>query len=102
MTAEAHSGQPRWPARTPVGVRAALIGRAREDFERDYRAALDRAGSDFDLGPVHDVVERWWRVAVSAADRPAQQRMLAAVDALRAGRPVAGTPWRQARGDLGL
>lgn len=102
MTAEAHPGPPRWPARSPGGVRAALAGRDREEFERDYRAALDRAGSDFDLGPVHEVVERWCQVAVAAADRPAQQRMLAAVDALRAGRPVPSTPWRQARGELGL
>jgi Family of unknown function (DUF6247) len=101
VTAEAHHEEPRWPVRTPAGVRTALTGRDREEFEREYRAALDRAGSDFDLGPVQDLVERWWRVAVLSDDRAAHQRMLAAVDALRAGRPVASTPWRQVRSELG-
>jgi Family of unknown function (DUF6247) len=100
VTAEAHREEPRWPARTPAGVRAALSGRNREDFERDYRAALDRASSDFDLSPVHGLVERWWRIAVLSDDSAAHQRMLTAVDALRAGRPVASTPWRQARSEL--
>jgi Family of unknown function (DUF6247) len=102
VTAEAHAGQPRWPARTPAGVRAALTDRDRTGFERDYRAALERASAEFDLSPVHAVVERWWRIAVLSQDGTAQQRMLATVDLLRAGRPVASTPWRQVRSELGL
>ena len=102
MTAEAHQREPRWPARTPAGVRAALTGQSRAEFERGYRDAMDRASSDFDLSPVQELVERWWRIAVSSQDGAAHERMLAAVAALREGRPVSNTPWRQVRGDLGL
>jgi Family of unknown function (DUF6247) len=98
VTAGAHAEQPSWPARTPVGVRAALRGRDREQFERDYQAALDRAAADFDLTPVLGLVERWWRIAVLSQDSTAHRRMLAAVDALRAGEPAASTP----RSELGL
>ena len=102
VTAEAHQREPRWPARTPAGVRAALTGQSRAEFERGYRDAMDRASSDFDLSPVQELVERWWRIAVSSQDGAAHERMLAAVAALREGRPVSNTPWRQARDDLGL
>lgn len=33
-------------------MRAALTGQGRAEFERDYRDAMDRASSDFDLTPV--------------------------------------------------
>jgi hypothetical protein len=95
VTAEAHAPERRLPPRTPSGVRAALAGGDRAEFERDYRAALARAGADFDLTPVHDVVERWWRVAALAADPAAHRRMLGAVDALRAGDRLPSTPWRR-------
>jgi hypothetical protein len=51
---------------------------------------------------VQELVERWWRIAVSSQDGAAHERMLAAVAALREGRPVSNTPWRQVRSDLGL
>jgi Family of unknown function (DUF6247) len=102
VTAEAHRSEPSLPARTPAGVRAALSGQDRAEFERDYRAALGRAAAEFDLTPVHELLERWWQRAVLAADRPAHRRMLAAAAELRAGRPVASVPWTDARADLGL
>lgn len=99
MTAEAHAAERPLPASTPSGVRSALAGGDRVEFEREYRAALAQAGVDFELTQVHDVVERWWRVAVLSADPAAHQRMQGAVADLRAGRPVASTPWREAIGE---
>lgn len=96
MTVEAHAADRHVPARTPAGVRVALQGADRAEFEREYRAAITRAGRDFDLAPVHELVERWWRVAVLAADPVANQRMLQTVAALRSGCAVPSTPWRQA------
>ncbi|HEV7654363.1 MAG TPA: DUF6247 family protein [Mycobacteriales bacterium] len=102
MAADSHRADPSLPARTPAGVRAALFGEDRAEFERDYRAALDRAAAEFDLTPVQDVLEQWWEHAALASDRPAHQRMLAAADRLRAGLPVASTSWAQVRAELGL
>lgn len=100
MTAEAHAAEHPLPPRTPAGVRSALHNSDRVDFERDYQAALAQASIDFDLTQVHEVVERWWRVAVLAQDPAAHQRMVETVASLRAGQPVASTPWRPATGEL--
>ena len=102
MTAEAHTSQPKPPARTPAAVRAALTGEERAGFERDYQHALTQAAADYDLTVLHDVVDQWWQVAVITADRPAHQRMLDTADDLRAGRPVSTTPWTVVRTQLGL
>lgn len=87
------------PARTPAGVRAALRSEDLAEFEQEYRASLAEAAVAFDLMPVQALVERWWRVAVSASDPAAHRRMLTAVADLREGRPAGGTPWRQALAD---
>ena len=95
MTADAHLTDRHLPVRSPAGVRSALVGDDRSVFEDDYRAALARASEDFDLTPIHEVVERWWRVAALSADPAANKRMLNAVADLRAGRPVPSSPWRR-------
>ena len=100
VTAEAHAAEPRLPARTPAGVRGALLDGDRAEFERAYRAALLRASTDFDLTPVNDLIEQWWRVAVLSGDPAAHQRMLSAVASLRSGEPVASRRWRQIRDEL--
>jgi hypothetical protein len=102
MTVEAHAPGRRTPARTPAEVRAALTGSDRADFERDYQAAVARAAADYDLAPLHDVIDQWWQVAVLAADQVAHQRMLDTAAALRAGGPVRSTPWAVVRTDLGV
>ena len=102
MTAEAHVADSGFPARTPAGIRAALTGEDRADFERGYQAALARAGSDFDLTPIHDLLGHWWQIAVLRTDRAAHQRTMDAAAALRTGRPVPSTPWTQVRAELGI
>ena len=102
MTAEAHPARPGVPARTPADVRRALAGADRTGFERDYQAALARAGNDYDLTPIQDVLERWWRIAVLAADPAANRRMLDTAAALRAGHPAASTSWVAVRDELGV
>jgi hypothetical protein len=102
VTAEPHVPGHRIPARTPAEIRAALTGPDRAEFERRYRAALDRAATDYDLTALHDVVEEWWQVAVLTADPAAHQRMLDTAAALRAGEPVHSTPWDVVRADLGV
>ena len=69
-------------------MRSALVGGDLSAFQDDYRAAPVRASDDFDLNPIHEVLERWWRVAVLSADPAAHQRMLSAVADLRTGRPA--------------
>lgn len=102
MTAEAHVPGSRVPARTPADVRAALTGAGRAEFEQAYQAALARAAADYDLAPMHEVIEQWWQVAVLGADPAAHRRMLDTVAALRAGGPVRSTPWDIVRADLGV
>ena len=102
MTVEAHVPDALLPARTPAGIRAALTGEDRADFERGYQAALTRAGTDFDLSPIHELLDHWRQIAVLRADRAAHQRTLNAAAALRAGQPVPSTPWAQVRAELGI
>jgi Family of unknown function (DUF6247) len=102
MTAEAHRDRPGVPPRTPAGVRDALSGADRAAFERAYQAAVARAGAAYDLQPIQDVLEHWWRIAVLAADRSAERRMLDSAAALRAGRSVPSTSWESLREDLGV
>ena len=102
MTAEAHRLPPGVPARTPAGIREALSGTGRADFERAYQAAVARAGANYDLQPIHDVLEHWWPIAALAADGAAERRMLDAAAALRAGRPAPSTSWHALREDLGV
>ena len=83
-------------------MRAALHGDELAEYEQEYRASLAKAAADYDLAPVHAVIERWWRVAVLESDAAAHQRMLAAVADIRAGRAVRGTPWRQVRAEMDI
>lgn len=102
MTAEAHGVGLGTPGRTPAEVRAALGAADRVEFERRHRAALDRAGTDYDLTPVHEVLDEWWQVAVLGADPAAHRRMLDRAADLRAGTCPRGTSWDAVRTQLGL
>jgi hypothetical protein len=47
------------PGATPREVRAALRPEYREQFDQDYRSALDEAGRTLELAGVLDTVEHW-------------------------------------------
>ncbi|GAA4008086.1 hypothetical protein GCM10022247_32860 [Allokutzneria multivorans] len=54
-----------------VAVRAALATYDRDrlaDFEAEFHIAMAEADDDFDLGRVDDVVQRWFAVALMAAN----------------------------------
>lgn len=102
MTADVHRVRPGAPAPTPAGIRRALSGADRAGFERDYQEAVARAGRDYDLQPLQDTLERWWPIAVLAADGDAERRMLDTAAALRAGRSAPSTSWESLREDLGV
>lgn len=102
MTAEPHAPRPQPPARTPAAVRAALTGADCASFEQDYQGALSQAAADYDLTPLHDVIDQWWQVAVLLADQAAHKRMLDTAADLKAGRPVNSTPWSVVRAQLGI
>jgi hypothetical protein len=61
---------------SPRGVRAALHPEHHEAFDRAFRAALDEAGRELDLQPVHEVVEHWRRRAWITRDREQHRRIV--------------------------
>lgn len=52
--------------KTPEAIHAVLGSAERCDFDRDCRRALGLAAARSSLEPVHQVIERWWRVATAA------------------------------------
>ncbi|WP_210407953.1 DUF6247 family protein [Allokutzneria sp. NRRL B-24872] len=57
--------------RSAVAVRAALAAYDRDrlvDFEAEFHIAMAEADDDFDLGRVDAVVQRWFAVALMAAN----------------------------------
>ncbi len=54
---------------SPAEIRAALHPEYRDDFDRDYRAALDEAGRTLDLAELMAVVESWRRRCCVTRDR---------------------------------
>lgn len=75
------------PGATPREIRAALHPEYREDFDRDYRAALEEAGRSLDLSRVHETVESWRRRACVSRDRAAYRRMIRRAAELLEGAP---------------
>jgi hypothetical protein len=47
------------PGATPHQIRAALRPEHRDEFDRDYREALDEAARVLELTGVHDTLEHW-------------------------------------------
>jgi Family of unknown function (DUF6247) len=67
MTAAAYHDRAPHPlvrGASPAVVRQWLLPRDAERFVSEYEAALDDARCSLELGGVHDVVERWRRIAV--------------------------------------
>ncbi|WP_267595234.1 DUF6247 family protein [Carbonactinospora thermoautotrophica] len=71
--------------KTPAAVREALDPDWREQFEADWRAALDQAKETFDLAPAHEVVMKWWGPAQVCAKPGARESIEQQCRALDAG-----------------
>lgn len=81
------------PGATPREVRAALRPEYREQFDQDYRAALDNAAQTLELGDVLDTVEHWRTRAWITRD-PAEHRRVVrrAAELLTGQAPPEGEP----------
>ncbi|MFF4778739.1 DUF6247 family protein [Microtetraspora fusca] len=107
MTAQPHeSGYRRTPEeiraslrddRSPRAIRAALPVEDLDAFDRQYREALQKAGDELDLTPLHECVETWWRHAVLKAEPTEYDRMIDRAEEIRRradlGEPTSGVPW---------
>ncbi|MGQ0624662.1 MAG: DUF6247 family protein [Sporichthyaceae bacterium] len=81
------------PGASPAEIRAALHPEYREEFDRDYRAALDAAGRSLDLTELHAVVESWRRRCCVTRDRDRYQQMMREASTLLTGEePPADEP----------
>jgi hypothetical protein len=61
---------------TPREIREALHPEYRDDFDRDYRAALDEAGTSLDLAGVLETVESWRRRCWFTRDRDSYRQSM--------------------------
>ncbi|MCA1671050.1 MAG: DUF6247 family protein [Actinobacteria bacterium] len=61
-----------------------------QEFEVEFRQALAHADTDFDLGHVDAMLDRWWGIAVMCANPLTEQEHELVVQA-RAGVDPAGT-----------
>lgn len=88
--------------RTGGAIRAALAelspGEA-DDFEREYRHALNRAAETLDVSEAEAVLNRWWGVATLRANPPTLEEQKL-VQRLHAGEDV-GWPSPAARAEAG-
>lgn len=81
------------PGATPKEVRAALRPEYREQFDQDYRAALDEAGRTLELAGILDVVEHWRTRAWITRDPADHRRVVRRVAELLTGQaPPADEP----------
>ena len=100
-------GASTWVDATPAAIRAVLAPESAAEFDRQWRAALDRAAETYDLSAVQACLDAWRRIAriTVAAGGPAgyhelQQdasRRLATGDA-----GAASMSWRALRAELRL
>jgi hypothetical protein len=81
------------PGATPREIRAALHPEHREEFDREYQAALVEAGRTLDLAGVHDTVENWRIRAWITRDKQEHRRVVRrAVELLTGQEPPADEP----------
>lgn len=97
MSAQTVEQQPRQePAKTPAGIRAALLPELREQFEADYQQAMAAAAESFDLTAVYDCLDRWYAPArLSFHDPEGHRKALAAAKRIEAGEAVTGSTWAE-------
>lgn len=69
------------PDATPRSIRAALLPEKVDDFDRDYRHALEVAAETLSLDELHRTLRHWHRIArMTQADPAAHRRMLLRAD----------------------
>jgi hypothetical protein len=54
--------------RSGPAIRAALAAEECAQFETEFRHALARAETDFDLRPLEALLDRWWGIAAIRAN----------------------------------
>jgi hypothetical protein len=64
------------PGATPREVRAALHPEYREEFDRDYRDALDAAGQTLELAGLYDTLEHWRMRSWITRDKQEHRRVM--------------------------
>jgi hypothetical protein len=83
-------------------IRDALLPDDVADFDQEFRAVMAEATSAMDLTVVAAFVERWRRVARSAAEPDGHRAMLDRARRLLAGEDVPITSWPRTRSTLHL
>jgi hypothetical protein len=83
-------------------IRDALLPDDVADFDQEFRAVMAEATSAMDLTVVAAFVERWRRVARSAAEPDGHRAMLDRARRLLAGEDVPITSWPRTRSTLNL
>ena len=83
-------------------IRNALRPEDVADFDQEFRAVMAEATSAMDLTVVASFIERWRRLAWSAAEPDGHRAMLDRARRLLAGEDVPTTSWRQTRSTLNL
>ncbi len=81
----------------PKVIREALTPAERGDFDREYRQVMAESTESLDLNPVIGMLERWRRVAVSAQESVAHERMLERAAQLAAGGDIPTESWQVLR-----
>ncbi|MPZ80683.1 MAG: hypothetical protein GEV28_09920 [Actinophytocola sp.] len=91
---------------SPREIRAALVPEERPDFDRQWRAAMDKATETLDLGEVVKTLDNWRTHAMITDElgKDGYRRWLAKVEhRSRTGdRPPGSVPWSQLKVELGL
>ena len=83
-------------------IRDALLPEDVAGFDQEFRAVMAEATSAMDLTVVAAFVERWRRVARSAAEPDGRRAMLDRVRRLLAGEDVPTASWPRTRSTLNL
>ena len=83
-------------------IRDALLPEDVAGFDQEFRAVMAEATSAMDLTVVAAFVERWRRVARSAAEPDGRRAMLDRARRLLAGEDVPTTSWPRTRSTLNL
>jgi hypothetical protein len=97
-----HSPAGAVPDRTPQAIRAALLPEERGDFDREFRGTMREATETLDLTVVGELLERWWRIAVSSTDPASHRRMLEQARRIEAGADIQTTTWADLKARLGV
>lgn len=88
---------------SPRDVSRSLLPEDRGRFAEEYESALEQARRTYELGGVHDVVERWRRIAVLQSDPAGFRRSVRTVAEIVTGEPSPeGEPFEVTRLKAGM